>query len=90
MNVFKKTILAVAATLSLLGPIAVTTANPPAGHAMSNAPAEHQHPHRRIYYVYYRSSPHLAWVNYGGYYHHSQAEQAVEYFRYYGYDAFIR
>jgi hypothetical protein len=72
---------AVALALPIAGPLA-DRANAQQTHA--------QHGHQRVYWVYYRSSSHAAWVCYGGYYQENQAVQAVNYYRYYGHDAYYR
>jgi len=48
-------------------------------------PASH-----RVSHVYYRQGPDSPWVEYGGYRSTSDANQAVNYFRYNGYDSFTR
>ncbi len=52
-------------------------------------PGNQQGQHR-VYWVYYRTSVHSQWVNYGGYYNQSHAVQAVNYFRSRGCDAYYR
>ena len=84
MKTLRTLFLAGIAMLTLLLPVAdQTTAQ------AGPQPVQHSG-HHRIYWVYYRSSPHAAWVVYGGYYNANQAAQAVNYFRYYRYDAFYR
>ncbi len=58
-------------------------------HANATPNGGHQAPYR-VYYVYYRTCPHQAWVIYGGYYNPSRAAVAVNYFRAHGYGAFYR
>jgi hypothetical protein len=77
-------LLSLLATLALLQPFASLSAgNLPAASAASRAK-------QTIYWVYYRANSHYGWTCYGGYYHRSQAIQAVNYFHYYGYEAFYR
>lgn len=84
MNLLRKFLLCTLATIALLGPSAAVTqvqATPGHGHSPGQT---------RIFWVYYRTCPHSSWVCYGGYYHANQAIQAVNWFRYNGYDAFYR
>ena len=77
-------LLSLFTALALLQPVAsLSASSPPVSGAASRAKA-------RIYWVYYRTCPQDSWKCYGGYYHLSQAVQAVSYFRYYGYEAFYR
>jgi hypothetical protein len=82
MKIMKNAILGALMALSLLGPIAAV----PAQH--SHSATGQQRP--RAYYVYYRASAHSPWSVYGGFYQLQTAQQAVRWFQYYGYDAFVR
>jgi len=81
MNWLSKTVVSVVLGLSLVAPMAVTP------QADANPTSQTQH---RVYYVYYRSCSSTPWVCYGGYYQPNQAQQAVTWFRYYGYDSYYR
>jgi hypothetical protein len=88
MKLLRNLMFAVLAGVTLMSPLASEP-------AAANAPKPsvrhaHANGNYRIYWVYYRTCPDAAWVCYGGYYRAGQAVQAVNYFRYYGYDAFYR
>jgi hypothetical protein len=68
--------------------VALPVVGPSTAHAQHAT--RHSNPQQRIYWVYYRTNANASWVCYGGYYQQSQAEQAVTYFRYYGYDSYYR
>jgi hypothetical protein len=83
MKRFKKLLLAAVAAVALIAPVAVMPT------AQADPPHQNQQ-HQRIYWVYYRTSASGQWVCYGGYYDANQAQQAVNYFQYYGYDSYYR
>ena len=83
MNAFRKLILTCVAALALVAPIAVTSQADAAGTPVKEAQAHY-------YYVYYRSCPNDYWHVYGWYYRASDAQYAVRWFQYYGYQAFYR
>lgn len=78
MTFLRKLLLACVASLSLMSPAIMA----PKAHA--------QHGHTRVYWVYYRTCPHDSWHCYGGYYGVGDAQQAVRWFQFNGYDAFYR
>ena len=84
MNRLRNWTLTILTALALLAPLSIPS------NADANPQPSPPHNQQRVYWVYYRSCADSPWVCYGGYYHLSQAVQAVNYYRYYGYDAYYR
>jgi len=84
MNWLRRSICSVLVGLTLMVPFV--------GTSLANDQMRVNNPRQqtRVYFVYYRTCPDSPWVNYGGFYHVQQAQQAVTYFRNVGYDAFCR
>ena len=80
MKWLRKLLLACVASITLLMPLAATSA----------VQAQHTQGHHRVYWVYYRSCTSDSWTCYGGYYRHVQAVQARNWFQANGYEAYIR
>jgi hypothetical protein len=83
MNAIRKFVIACLATLALLGPVALPSQYQAPGSSATAAQT-------RYYYVYYRSCPSDYWHYYGYYTRASDANQAVRWFNYYGYQAYYR
>lgn len=80
MNVFRKLMLATLAGVVLMMPLTVS----------SRVQADPARSHTRYYYVYYRTCPGDPWYYYATYARYTDAEYAVYYLRYYGYQAYFR
>jgi hypothetical protein len=83
-------------SICLTGLIAAMTLSTNVAHAQVRenlAPSSHggvRMVPTRAYYIYYRASASHPWTLYGGYYNAAQAGQAMNWFRYYGYQVFYR
>ena len=84
MRLLRNFVLTFAAIATLLAPLGAVSSVEAQTHHRP------QHAQTRVYWVYYRTCPHASWVCYGGYYITHQAQQAVTWFQYYGYDTFVR
>ncbi len=82
MSKLSKLIAALVATVALMAPLAIQPA--------ANAHTPSHHSDHRVFWVYYRACPNSQWVCYGGYYDAGQAQQAINWFQYNGYDAYYR
>lgn len=82
MNRLRKLMLACVTATALIFPLAQSAeAQSCQGYTLG---------HTRVYYVYVRACVHEQWRNIGGYYRAADAQAAVRYFQYRGYEAFYR